>query len=714
MKVVAYSQNDKSKEIQNRLLEQLSPAWLREQKVPQIASTTLPKRKRAAVYLRYSTDQQDPYSFERQLEKVAAYATVIGADIVKVYGDPAASGAYTANRPAYNEMMQDAKQGKFDILIVEEGDRLSRKLHLTTAAYATLAQYGVEIHSTKHGKWSLIHAAFSGLLSDEQRTRITELMLSGRVKILNRGLWPGKTPYGFEKIPHQPGEMRHREDQATIIKRIVKMRLAGTRRHTIAEILAREGVPSPRGKQWDGQTIKRILTNPIYTGLLIFFRTEHTPIQVDSDRITVLKKIRPTDKWTVSERPDWRLIDPDDWRKLQELENVTREMGPCAQFLLSQLAYCGECGRALHSGGGRYKDTARFYCAGRSRLRHYRDQLPKCSRPTILINSLEDAAVQFVCEKLDTSDALRQMQSAYEEKVREQTKAMNHEREKLIDERDGILARLDATFQTAMTAGLTTEVIRKQRENYCARVETIEVSLASLPEVSIAKAAEMEAPPDAATFIGELTPMRNYLGCDEALAKLMSKFRALIGRLEVRYDRSTNEVVVRVDGPISHVSGNTFRYTPEIRSGRRSRTADFLAKKRCYALTDDEWATIEGAFPVEPIWSEEFDQPIDFRRVLEGIIFSKKSRLGWANLPDEFGHRRQVWAAVRMLSYAGILDAIEDLMKEKTMAAIHGITLRMDSARSPRKDSWPRFLAWNKRRKERVLARLIATQQAAA
>jgi hypothetical protein len=147
-----------------------------------------PTQARRRLYMRYSTDHQDPYSFTRQLENVKAYAEAIGVDIVKIYGDPGVSGAYTANRPSFNEMMEDAKQGKFHILIIEEGDRLARKLHITTTAFSTLGQYGVEIHSTKHGKWSLIHAAFSGLLSDEQRTRITELMLSGRIKILNRGL----------------------------------------------------------------------------------------------------------------------------------------------------------------------------------------------------------------------------------------------------------------------------------------------------------------------------------------------------------------------------------------------------------------------------------------------------------------------------------------------------------------------------------------------
>jgi site-specific DNA recombinase len=710
MKVVEFSPSPKSKDAQAKLLERLSPAWMRERKVPLMAPTSLRQRKRAGVYLRYSTDQQDPYSFERQLEKANAYAEVIGVDIVKVYGDPGASGAYTANRPSYNEMMEDAKQGKFDILIIEEGDRLSRKLHITTTAFATLGQYGVEIHSTKHGKWSLIHAAFSGLLSDEQRTRITELMLSGRVKILNRGLWPAQAPYGFEKIPHQPGDMRHREDQATIVKRIVHMRLSGVRRHRIADVLARQGVPPP-GKEWSGQVIRRILTNPLYVGILIFFRSEQTPIQVDLDTIKVPKKMRPADQWTVSERPDWRLIDPDDWRKLQELE-VSKEYGPCAKFLLSQLAYCGQCGRTMVISGERYNETARLRCSHYAKVRYYREREPQCSTPTILMNSLEEAAIRFVCEKLDTSDALKQMQAAYEEKAKEQAKVMNHEREKLKAERDSILARLDATFEAAMTVGLTTEVVRKQRENFCARVEAIEIKLASLPEVSIAKAAEMAPPPDSASFLSELTPMRDYRECGESLAQLMAKFRTLMGRLEVRYDRSSNEVIVRVHGPISHVSGDTFRYQPETRSKSWIKRTNNLAKKKLHALTDEEWTKIQEALPVEPIWIEEFDEPLDFRKVLDGIIFCKKCKIGWTNLPVAFGPRRQVWAAARMLNYAGILDAVEDLMKKEELAIIRGISLRLDSTRSMRPDPWGRFLEWNKRRKERVLARQ-AIQQAA-
>lgn len=552
-------------------------------------------------------------------------------------------------------------------------------------------------------------AAFSGLLSDEQRTRITELMLSGRVKILNRGLWPGRAPYGFEKIPHQPGDMRHREEQAKIIKRIVKMRLSGVRRHRIAEVLAREGVPPP-GKEWSGGVIRRILTNPLYAGILIFFRTEHTPIQIDLDTIKIPVKLRPPEKWTISERPDWRLIDPDDWRKLQEMEG-TKEKGPSAKFLLSQLMHCADCGRPMQIAGQRYNETARVRCAGHSKLRYYREQQPKCSTPTILMNYLEEAAIRYVCEKLDSSNALQQMQSAYEQKTKEQANSMNQERVRLLAERDSILTRLDATFEAAMTVGLTTEVVRKQRENYCARVETINVQLGSLPEVSIVKVATMPPPPDTASFIEELSPMRDYRGCSQSLAQLMAKFRTLIGKLTLTYEKATEEVIVRVHGPISHISGDTFRYRQEkVKSSIRR--LNNLAMKNVHALTDEEWTKIRDVLPVEPIWIEEFDEPLEFKGVLEAIIFCKKSKIGWPNVPFAFGPRRQVWASLRMLSYAGILDVVEDLMRKKDMAIIRGINLRVESARSKRTDPWPKFLEWNGRRKERVLARL-SNQQAA-
>jgi site-specific DNA recombinase len=709
MKMIEIPQFEKSSGTQAKVLERLSPIWLDRQKVPPMTSSSLTRRLRAGVYMRYSTDQQDPYSFTRQLENAKAYAEAINVDIVKIYGDPGASGAYTANRPAFNEMLEDAEQHKFDILIVEEGDRLSRKLHITTAAFSTLAQYGVEIHSTKHGKWSLIHAAFSGLLSDEQRTRITELMLSGRIKVLSRGLWPSRAPFGFEKIPGQPGDMRHREDQAVTVKRIFAMRLAGIHRNQIADILAREGIPAPT-KYWNPTIIQRILANPLYVGILLFFRTRQKTVQVDANTMKILSKMRPADEWRYSERPDWALIDLADWRRVQELEPKKREYGPLPSYLLSRMVYCGECGRRMHfSGTSNY--TARLRCTGQLRVRYYAEKIPRCPAPTFLTNDVEEEVIRFVCNRLDTPDALKQMQLAYGEKTREQAAVMNRERAKLEAERDAILKRLDATFEAAMTAGLTTEVVRNQRANYCVRIEAIDGRLASLPQISVVKAAFMEVPPDSASFLSELTPMRNYRGCSESLARLMATFRKLVGRMVVRRDRSTNETIVQVEGPISHVGGNMFRFKPTTRIPGDVRRANNIARKNVYSLHDDVWAKIQNAFPVEPIWMEEFDKPIDFRKVLDAIIFLKKTKVGMARMPDLFGPKRQVWAAARMLNYAGIVDEVEGVIRRESPAIIDGIGLSLDSLRSKKPDPWTRFLDWNRRRKERVLARL-ATQQA--
>jgi DNA invertase Pin-like site-specific DNA recombinase len=93
------------------------------------------RRKGVAVYLRYSTDHQDPFSFERQLARAREYCEQNGDEIVAVCSDAGESGGFTANRMGYQVMMAAAARHEFEALVVEEGARLSRKLHTTANTY---------------------------------------------------------------------------------------------------------------------------------------------------------------------------------------------------------------------------------------------------------------------------------------------------------------------------------------------------------------------------------------------------------------------------------------------------------------------------------------------------------------------------------------------------------------------------------------------------
>ena len=85
--------------------------------------------KRAALYIRVSTIDQHP---ETQLHDLRQFASQRGLQIVREYTDHGFSGT-KARRPALDELMEDARRHRFDVLMVWSIDRLARSTkHLLT------------------------------------------------------------------------------------------------------------------------------------------------------------------------------------------------------------------------------------------------------------------------------------------------------------------------------------------------------------------------------------------------------------------------------------------------------------------------------------------------------------------------------------------------------------------------------------------------------
>jgi DNA invertase Pin-like site-specific DNA recombinase len=88
--------------------------------------------KRVAIYVRVSTKDQ---SVDMQLNDLERYSKERGLSIFKVYKDNGVSGT-KESRPALNELMNDAKKKKFDVVLVWRFDRFARSTkHLVTALY---------------------------------------------------------------------------------------------------------------------------------------------------------------------------------------------------------------------------------------------------------------------------------------------------------------------------------------------------------------------------------------------------------------------------------------------------------------------------------------------------------------------------------------------------------------------------------------------------
>ena len=105
---------------------------------------------RTAIYARYSSDNQREASIEDQVRTCRARAEAEDWDVVQVYTDAAISGATTL-RPGYQQLLQGARTGSFDVVIAEALDRLSRDLEDIAALFKLLTFSSVRLLTLEEG-----------------------------------------------------------------------------------------------------------------------------------------------------------------------------------------------------------------------------------------------------------------------------------------------------------------------------------------------------------------------------------------------------------------------------------------------------------------------------------------------------------------------------------------------------------------------------------
>lgn len=125
----------------------------------------------AAIYARYSTENQDAASPEGQERVCRAHAERLGHAVVNVYTDAGISGT-TTNRPGLQRMLADAAGRKFKAVIVADISRLSRNLRDQLNITSQLTDLGVTVLDADTGadsdnEASELILAMKGMVSGE-------------------------------------------------------------------------------------------------------------------------------------------------------------------------------------------------------------------------------------------------------------------------------------------------------------------------------------------------------------------------------------------------------------------------------------------------------------------------------------------------------------------------------------------------------------------
>ena len=253
---------------------------------------------RVGLYPRVSGhEQEDNYSIPEQIERMKKYCDAKDWMVYKIYTDAAYSGS-NMERPGLQDMIRDCEQGKLDMVLVYKLDRLSRSQKDTLYLIEDVFEAnGVGFASmtenfdtsTPHGKFIIgILSVFAQL----EREKIRERTMIGKDSRAKEGKWHGGStpPIGYD---YTDGNLIINEYEAMQIREAAQLFLDGTPVRTIERMLTEKGYKHKHG-EWDAKTIRRVLSNPIYIGMIkhrdTFYEGEHEPI-IDRKMFSVLEEL---------------------------------------------------------------------------------------------------------------------------------------------------------------------------------------------------------------------------------------------------------------------------------------------------------------------------------------------------------------------------------------------------------------------------------------
>lgn len=336
--------------------------------------------KKAVIYARYSSHSQRDESIDAQLRECHDYAVKNDYIILEEYCDKALTGK-TDNRAAFQKMIKDAKNNKFNYVLVYKLDRFARNRYDSAMYKNLLKKHNIKVVSIKENisdspEGIILESVLEGMaeyysanLSQNIRRGMTENALQCRFNGSGR-------PLGYKITPDKRFEVN--EGEAKIVLDIFNMYASGTTPSEIIEHCKGKGYKTSNGKDFDHNAIARILRNEKYIGTY-----KHGEIVIENGVPAI--------------------VDKELFEKVQKLlkKNYTsRARGKAdIDYLLSGKLFCGHCGSTMVGVSGTSKTSKKHYyyvCSGR------RDG--NCNKKNEQKDLLEEVVVKTTVEQVLTDE----------------------------------------------------------------------------------------------------------------------------------------------------------------------------------------------------------------------------------------------------------------------------------------------------------------------
>ena len=158
---------------------------------------------RAVGYKRVSMQEQvDGFSLDAQENSIRTYAEKQDWHLVKIYEDAGISAKKGSYRPAFEQLLKDAKNNQFDVVIVNKIDRFYRHLNGLLTSLDYLNEQDVTFASVQEQMdfstpWGKLILNVLGTLAEIYIDNLRKEVRKGTLQRAKKGLWLGALPYGY-------------------------------------------------------------------------------------------------------------------------------------------------------------------------------------------------------------------------------------------------------------------------------------------------------------------------------------------------------------------------------------------------------------------------------------------------------------------------------------------------------------------------------------
>ena len=417
------------------------------------------------IYVRVSTEEQAQVaegSLESQQHRIKSFIEIKKhqdkqwGNIFETYIDDGYSAKNT-NRPAYQRMMRDLRNGKINLILVTDLSRLSRSIADFCELVRELEKFKAKFLSIKEqfdtstpaGEMMVFNMINLAQFERKQTSERISMNFHSRAM---RGLVNGGNPIlGYDRDPSNPGRLIINKSEAKMVKYIFTVYKEEGSLSTAASRLSKEEIKRKVcGKRkyrhiddgrWTVQAVRTVLRNYAYAGI------REVNSRYKNEKVEDLKAWQKYQLVPASWKPIIEKTEFDQVQKMLEVasesERMRFKLANRRVFLVSGITRCGHCGRALFGQAAHGRRNVHRYYGHKKSV----GETISCPIKRFPADEIEQALIQHLDKVIMEAGYLNNVQANIEKSLGLKKSVAKSEKQELVKSIVKINKEIDSIFE---------------------------------------------------------------------------------------------------------------------------------------------------------------------------------------------------------------------------------------------------------------------------